>query len=145
MIAEQLGQGFARLDAIGPPLLLNARCGLLLMLMRLGGGLALRLIRLLVLNRLRGDRRHLIGIAHGRRIGDRRQRNGLIAASLRLGLRLQIQICFTAGGPGFGYRLREQNADNHQQEASDDAPAVHRAAAGPGGENDPGRARFSPG
>jgi hypothetical protein len=29
MIAEQLRQGFARLDAIGPPLLLNTRRGLL--------------------------------------------------------------------------------------------------------------------
>lgn len=53
-----------------------------------GGLLRLRLIRLLILNRLRSDRRHLIGVAHGRRISDRRQRNGLIAASLRLGLRL---------------------------------------------------------
>ena len=37
-------------------------------------GLRLRLIRLLILNRLRGDRRHLIGVIDRRRGGNRRQR-----------------------------------------------------------------------
>ncbi|SAZ17789.1 hypothetical protein KQS06HV_230199 [Klebsiella quasipneumoniae subsp. similipneumoniae] len=95
----------------------------------LGGGglLRLRLVRLLILNRLRGDRCHLVGIAHGRRIGDRRQGNSLIAASLRLGLRLQIQVCFTAGGRRVLAIVRgKQNADDNQQEASNNSPAVHR-------------------
>ena len=105
------------------------RCGLLLRgLIRLGSRLLrLRLIWLLVLNRLRGDGRHLIGIAHGRRIGDRRERNGLIAASLRLGLRLKIQVRFAAVcRRALAIVGRKKDTDNDQQEACDDTPAVHR-------------------
>lgn len=125
MVAEQLRESFPRLNAVGPPLLLDARRRLRL-LIRLGSGLLLRLIRLLILNRLRRDRRHLIGIVHGRRIGDGRQRDSLITGrGLRLGLQVEIRL---AAGLNLAAVIlgREQNADNHQQRSGNNAPAVHR-------------------
>ena len=125
MVAEQLRESFPRFNTVGPPLLLDAGSRLRL-LIRLRCGLLLRLIRLLILNRLRRDRRHLIGIVDRRRVGDGRQRDRLIAGrGLRLGL--QVEIRLAAGLNRAAVILgREQNADNYQQRPGNDAAAVHR-------------------
>jgi len=127
VVAEQLRESFPRFNTVGPPLLLDAGSRLrLLIRLRCGLLLLLRLIRLLILNRLRCDRRHLIGIVDRRRVGDGRQRDRLIAGrGLRLGL--QVEIRLAAGLNRAAVILgREQNADNYQQRPGNDAAAVHR-------------------